>query len=197
MLDGLGSRQSSRKEEHIFPMSQTPAQSDDGWSDQVFSLVKETGISLITTVPDAGLTRLLNMCSADGEIRVVTLSTEEEGVGIAYGAWLGGTRSLLCLQSSGTGNIINGLALPAYAKSPCLMLVTMRGEEGEGNPAQFPMGQAVKTVFEAMDVTCLVATTKEDVSAHFKQAVDLAFNEGKAVAVLIAQQVIGIKSFSK
>jgi sulfopyruvate decarboxylase alpha subunit len=178
-------------------MSQVPAQSDDVWSREVFSLIKEAGISLVTTVPDAGLTRLLNMCGDDEDVRVVTLSTEEEGVGMAYGAWLGGTRSLLCLQSSGTGNIINGLALPAYAKSPFLMLVTMRGQEGEGNPAQFPMGQAVRPVFEAMGVTCLEATTKEDVAAFFKQGADMAFHEGKAVAILIAQQVIGVKSFSK
>jgi sulfopyruvate decarboxylase alpha subunit len=178
-------------------MSQDPPQIDDGWSGQVYSHIKQAGISLITTVPDAGLTQLLNMCSDDEDIRVVTLSTEEEGVGMAYGAWLGGTRALLCLQSSGTGNIINGLALPAYTKSPCLMLVTMRGQEGEGNPAQFPMGRAVRTVFEAMGVVCLEAKTGEDVAAFFKQAANMAFNDGKAVAVLIAQQVIGVKSFSK
>ncbi len=170
---------------------------DDGWSGEVFGLIKEAGISLITTVPDAGLTRLLNMCSKDPDVRVVTLSTEEEGVGIGYGAWLGGTRSLLCLQSSGTGNIINGLALPAFAESPCLMLVTMRGQEGEGNPAQFPMGRAVASVFEAMGVTCLEATDNKEVASYFRQAVDMAFGEGKAVAVLIAQQVIGSKTFGK
>ena len=173
------------------------SEGDDGWSGEVFGLIKEAGISLITTVPDAGLTRLLNRCSKDPDVRVVTLSTEEEGVGIGYGAWLGGTRSLLCLQSSGTGNIINGLALPAFAESPFLMLVTMRGQEGEGNPAQFPMGRAVSSVFEAMGVTCLEAMTKEEVASYFKQAVDMAYGEGKAVAVLIAQQVIGSKTFGK
>lgn len=178
-------------------MSQAPAQTDDGWSAQVYALIKDAGISLVTTVPDAGLTGLLNLCGADEEIRLVTLSTEEEGVGMAYGAWLGGARALLCLQSSGTGNIINGLSLPAFTQSPCLMLVTMRGQEGEGNPAQFPMGRAVRPVFEAMGVSCLEAMTKEEVATHFKQAVDMAFNEGRAVAVLIAQQVIGVKSFSK
>jgi sulfopyruvate decarboxylase alpha subunit len=178
-------------------MSQAPAQTDDGWSEQVYSLIKEAGITLVTTVPDAGFTRFLNLCSADENIRVVTLSTEEEGIGMAYGAWLGGTRALLCLQSSGTGNCINGLALPAFTKSPCLMLVTMRGQEGEGNPAQLPMGRAVRPVFEAMGVTCLEAKTKPDVAAFFKQGADMAFRDGRAVAVLIAQQVIGMKSFSK
>lgn len=169
----------------------------DGWSGEVYGLIKEAGITLVTTVPDAGLTHLLNMCSEDPDVRVVTLSTEEEGVGVGYGAWLGGTRALLCLQSSGTGNIINGLALPAFAESPCLMLVTMRGQEGEGNPAQFPMGRAVRPVFEAMGVTCLEANTEGEVASHFRQAADLAFREGKAVAVLIAQKVIGAKTFGK
>lgn len=178
-------------------MSQAPAEADDGWSQQVYGLIKEAGISLVTTVPDAGLTRLLNLCAGDDAMRVVTLSTEEEGVGMGYGAWLGGTRTLLCLQSSGTGNIINGLALPAFAQTPFLMLVTMRGQEGEGNPAQFPMGRAVRAVFEAMGVICLEATTKEEVAAHFEKAAGMAFGEGKIVAVLIAQQVIGAKRFGK
>jgi len=178
-------------------MSDSFAPADDGWSAQVYDLIKHSGISLVTTVPDAGLTTLLNLCGDDESVSVVTLSTEEEGVGMAYGAWLGGTRSLLCIQSSGTGNIINGLALPAYSQSPCLMLVTMRGQEGEGNPAQFPMGRAVKPVFEAMGVVCLEAMTGGEVVSCFNTAVDTAFNEGRSVAVLIAQKVNGVKSFSK
>ena len=181
---------------HI-PMSQAAAQIDDGWSQQVYAIAKQAGISLVTTVPDAGLTRLLQLCGDDDDMRVVTLSTEEEGIGIAYGAWLGGTRALLCLQSSGTGNCINALALPAFAQSPCLMLVTMRGQEGEGNPAQFPMGRAVRAVFEAMGVVCMEAMTKQQVPTLFGQAADLAFNEGNAAALLISQQVIGAKSFAK
>lgn len=178
-------------------MSQTSAQTDDGWSGQVYDLIRDAGITLVTTVPDAGLTRLLNLCADNSEIRVVTLSTEEEGVGIGYGAWLGGTRSLLALQSSGTGNVINALALPAFAESPFLMLVTMRGQEGEGNPAQFPMGRAVKSVFEAMGVICLEAESKEEVATLFEKATGMVFDDGNMVAVLIAQKVIGAKTFGK
>ena len=159
--------------------------------------MKDQRIRTVATVPDAGLTRILNMCQADDDMRVVTLSTEEEGVGITYGAWLGGQRSALFMQSSGTGNCINALALPAYHETPLLMMVTMRGQEGEGNPAQFPMGRGVKPVFEAMGVVCLDAETSDEVGRKFTEAVDLAFNQGKSVAVLIAQKVIGAKSFSK
>ncbi len=176
-------------------MSQAGAEIDDGWPRQVYAKAQQAGISLVTTVPDAGLTGLLRLFGDDDDMRVVTLSTEEEGIGIAYGAWLGGVRALLCLQSSGTGNCINALALPAFARCPCLMLVTMRGQAGEGNSAQFPMGGAVRTVFEAMGVVCLEAMREEEVAPLFGQAAGLAFNEGKAAALLISQQVIGAKSF--
>lgn len=170
---------------------------DSDWSTDVYQLIKELGITIVATVPDAGLTRLLDMCGGDDTIRTITLSTEEEGIGVGYGAWLGGARALLCIQSSGTGNCINALALPAYHQTPCLILVTMRGQEGEGNPAQFPMGRAVEKVFTAMGVTCMEAKTAGEVSELFAKAADLAYGEGKSVAVLISQQVIGVKAFAK
>ena len=169
----------------------------EDWSADVYRLIKEHDITTVATVPDAGLTPLLDMCKADDAVRVITLSTEEEGIGIGYGSWLGGNKALLCMQSSGTGNCINALALPAYHQAPCLMLVTMRGQEGEGNPAQIPMGRAVAPVFQAMGVTCLEAKTAAEVSDYFGKAAELAFGEEKAVAVLIAQQVIGVKAFAK
>lgn len=171
--------------------------SDDGWTSGIYQLIKEQSIATVATVPDAGLTRLLNMCHADDAIRVVTLSTEEEGIGIGYGAWLGGQRALLCMQSSGTGNCINALALPVFHQTPCLMLVTMRGQEGEGNPAQFPMGRGVVPAFQAMGVSCLEATTAGEVCDYFAKGCALAFDEGRSVAILIAQQVIGAKAFTK
>ncbi len=93
-------------------------------------------------VPDAGHKRLIELCQADARMRSVVLSTEEEGIGLAAGAWLGGQRSVLLMQSSGVGNIINALAMVRECRFPLLVLVTMRGENGEFNPWQVPMGQA-------------------------------------------------------
>lgn len=167
------------------------------WSAEVFRLVQEKEIAVVGNVPDAGLTRLLDLCRGDPALRVVTLSTEEEGVGLCLGAWLGGARALLAMQSSGVGNCINALALPADTGTPCLMLVTMRGQEGEVNPWQVPMGRAVRPVLEAMGVTCFEAGTAEAVPELFAGAADMAFGEGRAVAVLIAQKVIGVKRFEQ
>ena len=74
-------------------------------------------------------------------MRAVSLTTEEEGVAMLAGAWLGGQRGVLLLQSSGVGNCINMLALNQECRIPLLALVTMRGEWGEFNPWQVPMGR--------------------------------------------------------
>lgn len=61
------------------------------------------------------------------------LTTEEEGIGILAGAWLGGERGVLLMQSSGVGNCINTLSLSKVCGFPLLIIVTMRGEWGELN----------------------------------------------------------------
>ena len=83
-------------------------------------------------------------------MRAVVLSTEEEGIGLAAGAWLGGERSVLLMQSSGVGNVVNVLGTVKECRFPLVTIVTMRGEEGEFNPWQVPMGQATRAVLEAM-----------------------------------------------
>ena len=92
------------------------------------------------------------MCEADPAIRAVRLTSEEEGIGLAAGAWLGGQRAALLMQSSGVGNCVNLLSLAKSCRFPLTMLVTMRGEWGEFNPWQVPMGTRTQAALELMDV---------------------------------------------
>ena len=167
------------------------------WSSDVFAAMKAREIATVATVPDGGLTRLLKMCDADAGTRVVTLTTEEEGVGVVAGLWLGGTRGMLAMQSSGVGNCINALGYAGTLRAPLLMLVTMRGQWGEFNPWQVPMGQATPVVMEAMGVKCFPVDKAEEVGETFAAAADLAFNGDFACAVMIGQRVIGAKGFGK
>jgi sulfopyruvate decarboxylase alpha subunit len=169
----------------------------DGWSDDVFREIKARNIEVVCTVPDGGLTPLLNMVGADTGMRLVTLTTEEEGVGIATGCWLGGTRAMIAMQSSGVGNCINALGLPAALRAPCLMLVTMRGQWGEFNPWQVPMGQAVKPALEAVGVRCFPVDKPAEVAETFIAAADIAYNSRISAAVLVSQRVIGAKGFGQ
>jgi len=165
------------------------------WPSDVHAIFREKAVRQIGTVPDAGLTRLLDLLSADNAMRVMTLTCEDEGIGLVTGAWLGGERAALLMQSSGVGNVINALSLPAILKTPCLMLVTMRGQWGETNGWQVPMGGATPGLLQAMGVTCYPVDHGEAVGETVSAAADMAFHGGMATAVLIGQRVIGAKTF--
>jgi sulfopyruvate decarboxylase alpha subunit len=167
------------------------------WSLDVFRAIEARNITLVCTVPDGGLTNLLDLIAADDKIGLVTLSTEEEGIGIATGCWLGGGRAMIAMQSSGIGNCINALGLPLAYRAPCLMLVTMRGQWGEFNPWQVPMGQAAKPALEAMGVRCFPVERPEEVGETFAAAADLALNSRTSAAVLVSQRIIGAKGFGQ
>jgi sulfopyruvate decarboxylase TPP-binding subunit len=130
-------------------------------------------------------------------MRAIPLTTEEEGVALAVGAWLGGDRSVLLTQSSGVGNCINMLSMVQECRVPLLMLVTMRGEWGEFNPWQLPMAQATQPVLTAMGVVVHRADDADQIVQTVSAAGRLAFNTSRAVAVLISQRVIGAKEFKK
>jgi sulfopyruvate decarboxylase alpha subunit len=167
------------------------------WPDDVYRVLKEADVRQVGVVPDAGHSRLIRTFEADSAVRVVTLTTEEEGVAMLAGAWLGGQRGVLLLQSSGVGNCINMLSLPSICRMPLLMLVTMRGDWGEFNPWQIPMGQGTQAVLEAMGVIVTRADEPDAVAPTVWGAANLAFNTWRPAAVLIGQRVLGAKNFKE
>jgi len=167
------------------------------WPDLIHRELSAANVRLVGYVPDAGHKRLIELCQADRAMRTVVLSTEEEGIGLAAGAWLGGERSVLLMQSSGVGNVINVLGTVKECRFPLVTIVTMRGEEGEFNPWQVPMGQATRAVFEAMGTIVQRPASADDIAPTVNAALRLAYNSYASVAVLIPQRVIGIKSFQE
>jgi len=167
------------------------------WPEAIHKELSASGVRVVGYVPDAGHKRLIELCHADPNMRAVVLSTEEEGIGLAAGAWLGGQKSALLMQSSGVGNIVNVLGMVRECRFPLVTLVTMRGEQGEFNPWQVPMGQAVRPVLEAMGTVVQYADKAEEVAPIVNAALRLAYNSYASVAVLISQRLIGIKSFQE
>ena len=170
---------------------------EDAWPEGLYRTLKAAKVRQVGYVPDAGHKRLIELCLADKALRTVVLSTEEEGIGLAAGAWLGGERAALLMQSSGVGNCVNTLGTVRECRFPLLMLVTMRGQKGEFNPWQVPMGQATPAVLQAMGVVVQEANAAADITPAVDAAARLAFGSYQAVAVLISQAVIGIKSFQE
>ncbi len=147
----------------------------------------------VAYVPDAGHKRVIELSQADERITAVPLTTEEEGIGYLAGAWLGGVRGALLMQSSGVGNCINTLALAAQARFPLLLLVTMRGEWAELNPWQNPAGGAAQGSLELMGVRTWRADRPEDVEPLVRGALAMTFAGDLSGAVLLGQRLIGSK----
>lgn len=171
--------------------------SANDWPALIFDELKRLDIRQVAFVPDAGHRALIEACAADAVMQCVSLTTEEEGVAMLAGAWLGGQRGVLLMQSSGVGNCINMLSLQQETRMPLVMLVTMRGEWGEFNPWQVNMGKATQKVLEAAGVHVDRADSPDEVAPTVAAAAKLAFHTGRSVAVLIGQRVIGSKAFGK
>jgi len=167
------------------------------WPDRLFETLKRGGVRQVGYVPDAGHVHLIERCRADREIRDVALTTEEEGVALAAGAWLGGERAVLLMQSSGVGNCVNMFSLTRTCRFPLLMFITMRGEWGEQNPWQLPMGQSVADVLKLAGVIVQRLDVPASAGETVRAAGVMAFEGQVPVAVLIGQRLIGAKSFAR
>jgi sulfopyruvate decarboxylase alpha subunit len=173
-----------------------PTESPD-WRQDVFDVLKAAGVKHIAYVPDAGHSTAIRLATADPDIHAVVLTTEEEGIGYLAGAWLGGERGALLMQSSGVGNCINTLGLVAMARFPFLAVVTMRGDWAEFNQHQNPMGQATEAALKLMGVMVWRADEPKDVKPLLKGAATMAFEGDGACALLLGQRLIGEKEWVK
>ena len=90
------------------------------WQEDIFNVLKQGNIRQVAYVPDAGHAHVIRRVHAEPSMRGIVLTTEEEGVAIASGAWLGGERAALLMQSSGVGNCINMMSLLQSCRFPFL-----------------------------------------------------------------------------
>jgi sulfopyruvate decarboxylase alpha subunit len=170
-------------------------ESPASWQEEIFTILKVGGVQQVAYVPDAGHAHVIRRIHADPDMRGVVLTTEQEGIATVCGAWLGGQRSVLLMQSSGVGNCINMLSLIQNCRFPFLCIVTMRGEWAEFNAWQVPMAKATQPSLESMGVRVLRANTPEEVAPTVSAGFDAAFLGGEAVAVLLSQSLIGRKKW--
>ena len=163
--------------------------------DQLYDSLRRHSITLFSYVPDAGHAIIINRSLNDPNATSVPLTTEEEGVALLAGAHLGDKRGVLLMQSSGVGNCINMLSLIAIGRFPFVTVVSMRGDFGEQNPWQFPMGQGTQPCLEAMGTRCYRVETPSEVAPTVDAATGMAYRSDQSVAILLSQRLIGAKKF--
>jgi len=177
--------------------NEAPSEAAQAWPDEIFEILRRFDVRQVPYVPDAGHSQLIDRVLAERSMRAVPLTTEEEGVALLAGAWAGGQRGALLMQSSGVGNCINMFSLTQIFRFPFLTLVTMRGEWGEFNPWQVPMGSTTAGVFELSGIKVLRASHASEVREVVEAAAGQAYNACIPTAVLLSQRLIGAKVFVK
>lgn len=167
------------------------------WQESVYNTFKTSGVELVAYVPDAGHSTLIEKSKNDPDIVDVVLTTEEEGVALCVGAWLGGKKSALLMQSSGVGNCINMFSLQRIARIPLVVLITMRGEYAEFNPWQIPMGSTTEQALKLCNFQIYKVDKAAEAAETVQAAIDMAFNSNIAIAVVLSQKLLGRKEWVK
>lgn len=165
------------------------------WSRVMFDMMREAGVTLFAHIPDAGNECLIRLVERHNDTQAILLTTEEEGVAICAGADLVGGRAVLCMQSSGVGNCPNYLSLAKGGRFPILMVVSMRGDYGEQNPWQYPMGQAVETILRAMGVLIFRVDDQSDLEKATASALHATGKGAESAALVLGQKFLGAKGF--
>jgi sulfopyruvate decarboxylase alpha subunit len=175
----------------------SPTNIETSWPDAIYAHFRRAGIRQVGYVPDAGHSRLIALCRDDPDIADVVLTTEEEGVGLIAGAALGGQRAALLMQSSGVGNCINMFSLLRNCGFGGVVLVTMRGEFGEFNPWQVPMGAITEDILRLTGFLTYRVDSADAVDEIVGAGCDMAFDGNLQVAILLSQRLIGPKQWTR
>src|ERR1700754_4477512 len=187
----------SRPDIKMHARADASAEQGADWPEDIFAILQRFDVRQVPYVPDAGHSQLIQRVLSSDTMRGIPLTTEEEGVALIAGAWAGGQRAALLMQSSGVGNCINMFSLIQLFRLPFFTLVTMRGEWGEFNHWQVPMGSTTQAVFELSGIRVMRANTAAEVREVVEAGASQAYNACTPTAVLLSQRLIGAKVFVK
>jgi sulfopyruvate decarboxylase alpha subunit len=164
------------------------------WADRILTCLKANDVGMTIYVPDEVLTPLINGAEADPEITTFAASREEEAIGIAAGAAMGGRRSVVLMQSSGFGNTVNALAsLAVPYQLPILMIIGERGVLGEFNPVQVPISRVIRPSLDALGIFHRTIEREDELEAIASRTMLQCFRTHLPAALLINPLLTGGK----
>ena len=161
------------------------------WASAVCAGVQAAGSRHVGYVPDNPLAHVMRVRREQYRDITTTLATrEEEAFGIAAGLYVGGVRPTVMLQSSGLGNSINALtSLLIPFQIPALIVISMRGDEGEWNAAQVPMGRAVRPILESIGISHVTADSPDTTADAVRRVGETAFGTRLPAACLLPRRL--------
>jgi sulfopyruvate decarboxylase subunit alpha len=161
------------------------------WAAGVCAGLHAAGSRHVVYVPDNPLAHVLRVLrDRYPDVQTTVATREEEAFGIAAGLYLGGKRPTVMLQSSGLGNSINALtSLLVPYQIPALIVISMRGDAGEWNSAQVPMGRAVIPICEAIGLPHATVTSGDTTADTVALVGQTAFGTRIAGVVVLPRRV--------
>lgn len=160
------------------------------WAGGVCAGLAAAGITHVVYVPDNPLSHVLVALKKYPAIRTTLATREEEAFGIAVGLYLGGIQPAVMLQSSGLGNSLNAItSLIVPYQVPMLMLISMRGDAGEWNSAQVPMGRAVRPILDSMGIPHVTVDSAEATASTVELVARTAFETRLSGACLLPRRL--------
>lgn len=167
------------------------------WQVAIFEALKANRLDTFVHVPDLVLADLIGLAEHDAATTVYAPAKEEEGIGIACGAFLGGRQAVVVMQNSGMGNVVNALASMALpAQIPFLILISQRGELNEFNAAQVGMAQVLRPMLDALGVPHFTLERMDEIGPTLDGATALAFSTERPVAIILSPLLTGGKKGS-
>lgn len=175
-----------------------PENSGSSWHDITRSVLKRHNVSLVPYVPDNVLRPLIEGVHADPFFTPFPVAREEEGLGITAGAWMGGTRSILLMQTSGFATLPNVLAsLSVPFQIPTLMMVSERGTLGEFNIGQALVARTMRPVLDALSIETHTMTRLDEAEFILDRSITQAIATMAPVCFILSPLLTGGKVFAK
>jgi sulfopyruvate decarboxylase alpha subunit len=163
-----------------------------GWAETIVSALHEQGVGLVTYVPDEMLIPLVARLGADERVTTLVATREEEAIGIACGAFLGGGRSAVMMQSSGFGNSVNALAsLVTPYQIPVPLFISERGVLGEHNAVQVPIARTLRPTLDALGITHVTLERADELAFLVSRTLMQCYRTQAPAALLISPLLTG------
>jgi sulfopyruvate decarboxylase TPP-binding subunit len=157
------------------------------WSDIFLKVLKDNDIRLATYVPDNALSPLLTGIASDNYFRAVCATREDEAVGIASGAWMGGLKSVVMMQTSGFALIANALAsLMVPSQIPCVMVISERGTMGALDAGQQLVARTMRPVLDSLGIAHHTLTDEATIPFIVDRSIKQAFMTQTSVAFILS-----------
>ena len=166
------------------------------WHGIIHATLKAHEVKLVPYVPDNVLRPLIERLHADRYFTAFACTREEEAVGIAAGAWMGGLRAIVMMQTSGFATLANVLAsLPVPFQIPVLLLVSERGTLGEFNIGQALVARTMRPVLDALTMEHHTLSRLDEVEFITDRSIRQAIASKQPACLILSPLLTGGKTF--